>query len=223
MFVKLSVLRGVALNFLLADDHALFREGLAMIIKAFFPTCSVKEVGTWTSAHEAAKEHDFEVALLDLSMPGLYGWEQELSQFTQHGKAPVCVVSALASQECVRKAFASGARGYVTKGTPAQWVGQALNLIMEGNIYMPDFAAPQREEPYSRGGLAPVNTYNLSSRQLQVLALLAEGKTNREMGGKLGLSEGTVKRHLYNIFQVLGVKSRIEAVNKARLNQLLIE
>lgn len=188
-----------------------------MIINALFPASVVREVDSWVSAHQVIRESMFDVALLDLDMPGEQAWERELNLFTRQGPTPVCVVSASDNQQYIHRAFACGARGYITKGASAQAIEQAVMVILQGNIYLPESVPSNAKPLYTSKNTLYADS--LTPRQRELLVLLAEGKSNREIGFQLGLKEGTVKRHLYNIFRVLGVKSRTEAMIAARCRQ----
>lgn len=194
---------------LLADDHSLVREGLAMMVRAFLPHSLVCQVGSWTEAREQVQQASFELALLDLAMPGCDAWDKELAALlTSVPSLPVCVISGTELRTHLQVAFDLGVRGYILKTATADEMHKALQQVLAGKTYFP----PQA---WSIGNQNE-DTSGTTLRQREVLGLLAEGLSNKEIGIQLALSEGTVKRHVYNIFRALQAKNRTDAVQRAR-------
>ncbi len=201
---------------LLADDHALFRDGLSMILNALFPHTKLSFASTWNEVHCAFTQHALDLALVDLSMPGQRTWQEELPELCQHYPATkFCVLSATTTPEVIQSAFQLGIKGYITKLTDMDEMQVALTQIMAGKTYFP----PQL---WATSASLPINGSSpLTRRQQAIVSLLASGNSNKQIGSTLGISENTVKRHVYNLFQVLNVSNRVEAIEISRRNGLI--
>lgn len=199
------------MRILLADDHPIFAEALETLIQRSIAGSSLTLVADLDGAHRALSSGGpYDLAVLDLYMPGAHGFEgleRTLSCFPQ---TPVVVISGAASEADVSRALELGAKGFLPKTLPAKVLAAALQVILSGGTYVPsEYAqATTRNEPAGRQTLTP--------REAQVLALLAKGRPNKEIGRALDLQEITVKLHVRNIFRKLGVRNRVEAVNAAR-------
>ena len=149
--------------------------------------------------------HDYRLVMLDLGMPGMQGVLsiQELSELA--GECPVLIVSADESGAAVRSAMEAGAAGYVRKSASGEEILDAVRTVINGEAYFPDDLS-------MTGSL--VN--QLSHKQRQLLALLAEGNSNKEISEKLFLSEGTVKQYVSQLFRLLDVDNRTQAGIRAR-------
>ncbi|MCL6555282.1 MAG: response regulator transcription factor [Burkholderiales bacterium] len=210
------------MRILLADDHSLFREGLLHVLKDLGTEPDVVQAADYPGALEAAARNpDLDLALLDLNMPGMDGLTGVRTFRSRHPLIPVIVLSASESPEDVRQALDAGVLGYIPKSSTAQVMLSAIKLVLAGGVYLPSLllgyegtmeAAPTK--PAAAAGRR--STRGLTERQLQVLALLAEGKPNKVIARRLDITEGTVKIHLAAIFQTLGVRNRTEAVIAAQ-------
>jgi DNA-binding NarL/FixJ family response regulator len=193
------------MNILLADDHALFRQGLWMIIEEIFPTCSLYQCESW---EDIPQNISFDLMLLDIFMPRKHTWEEKLAQLAQHNSnTSICIISASSEIEHIQTAFQLGAKGYICKTTEPSEMMNALLEISQGNIYFP----PQLQPSFN----------TLTLRQQEILKLMANGKCNKLIARQLHLSESTVKRHIYNICQILNTHNRVEAIEAARQQGLL--
>lgn len=188
---------------LLADDQDLFRECLAASIAVGELGFQVTQVSNWLEVHQSANK-DFTLMLVDLSMPSHQEWQQDLHQLcSSYQGVPVCAISANLKQTTVQAAFSTGIRGYISKSTTLKAVQEAIELVLSGNIYFP-------AEIFNRAP-PPTKTLPLTDRQQHILGFVTAGRSNKEIARQLGLSEGTVKRHIYNIYKILGVRNRVEA------------
>ncbi|MBF0306106.1 MAG: response regulator transcription factor [Alphaproteobacteria bacterium] len=188
---------------LLVDDHVLFREGLALLLAA--NGFELSEAGSHADALRrlADAESGFDVALVDLSMPGDDAFTGIAQLTAQHPGMPVLVVSASSEPRDVRRARSAGARGYVTKASGSALVLEAVRALTAGGTYWSPDVAVATEIAEGPGSLTP--------RQREVLALLREGLSNKEIGLALDLAEITVKLHVGAILRALGVRNRTEA------------
>ncbi|WML89716.1 response regulator transcription factor [Thiothrix lacustris] len=203
------------MNILLADDHALFREGMALLLNQLFPQATIIHANSWVEVHQVIHQYTLSLALLDLSMPGQQAWEEELTDVMSVVTGVACIVSGSSSQEHIKTAFGMGVKGYIPKTMAMADMVSALQCLMAGGIYLPDKVWLQTTD-FDTSSL-------LTWRQRELLTFLAQGKSNKQMATLLTLTEGTVKRHLHNIFRILDANNRLEAVNIARERNLLLK
>ncbi|WP_028488705.1 LuxR C-terminal-related transcriptional regulator [Thiothrix lacustris] len=203
------------MNILLADDHALFREGMALLLNQLFPQAMIIHANSWVEVHQVIHQYTLSLALLDLSMPGQQAWEEELTDVMSVVTGVACIVSGSSSQEHIKTAFGMGVKGYIPKTMAMADMVSALQCLMAGGIYLPDKVWLQTTD-FDTSSL-------LTWRQRELLTFLAQGKSNKQMATLLTLTEGTVKRHLHNIFRILDANNRLEAVNIARERNLLLK
>ena len=149
---------------------------------------------------------DLDLVLLDLEPPGRPGLEALSELRARHPEIPVAIVSAENDPEVVRRALRAGACGFIPKSSTGSVLRQALQLILAGEVYVPP-AILEAPEPRRA-----VGARELTGRQRQVLALVARGLTNQEIGDVLGIGGGTVKSHVAAILRALEVANRTEAV-----------
>jgi DNA-binding NarL/FixJ family response regulator len=190
---------------LIADDHSIVREGLSAVINREPDMTVVAEAGTWPEAVEQACQSRPEIAVLDLHMPGM---EPAEGIATLREKCPgvqVVVFSAFATDEDVHDAVRAGARGYVPKGDSSREdLLACFRAVSSGQMWIHPLAAVKLAER--------MTTPNLTPRELDVLRLVAAGKSNKEIGSSLDVAEGTVKVHVNHILGKLGVTGRVEAI-----------
>jgi DNA-binding NarL/FixJ family response regulator len=211
------------MKLILADDHTLFRNGLALLLKAHCPDCEIWEGDGLDAALAEAEAHpDAEVALLDLNMPGMDG-VQGIRRFAElQPRLPLIILSGADSQQQIQDVLAAGACGFIPKSsTPAVMVS-AIKLVLSGGTYVPPQALSSAPAtPQGRSGLTAREHTQLTERQMQVLRLLAAGKPNKAICRELDIEAGTVKAHIATIFRVLDVTNRTEAASVARQMGLL--
>lgn len=207
------------MKIILADDHALFRDGFVLLLKQLEADAEVVTAASFEEAMTRAREHpDAALMLLDLNMPGMRGLAsvQEVLQTFQ--ALPVVILSASESREEMEALLAAGASGFIPKSSSSQVMLSALRLILAGGVYLPSQilgggpAAGQAATSQQAGKAHSL----LTERQLDVLRLLAEGKSNKHICRELNLGEGTVKVHIAAIFRALDVNNRTEAAMEAR-------
>jgi two-component system nitrate/nitrite response regulator NarL len=152
----------------------------------------------------------FDLAILDLHMPGADGFKGIEKTLAEFPRIPLVVISGAATPDDVKRALELGARGFLPKTLPPKVLTAALQVVVSGGTYVPaDYAQGQ-------ASAAPAKTVaGLTPRENEVLTLLATGNSNKEIGRALTLQEITVKLHVRNIFRKLGVRNRVEAANAA--------
>lgn len=209
---------------LVVDDHPLFREGLSQLLRDLDADADVIGYDDAGKALDAAKARDdLDLVLLDLSMPGLNGLAAVERFVREAPGVPVVIVSGHEEPARVRSALSLGAAGYIPKSTPAALMTDALRLVLRGGVYVP----PVMLNEVGSSALRPAERRDpaadepLTERQVEVLALLANGKTNKEIARELDLSEKTVKAHITAVFRALGVVNRTQAAVEARKRGLI--
>ncbi len=207
------------MKILVVDDHPVVREGLATLLRQIGPDAAVLEACDAEQALMLVAQHpDLDVVVLDIVMPGLDG----LAAIGEFGRVraelPVIVLSSSEDAQTVRQALALGALGYVPKSASRRTLLSAIWLVVSGELYVPALVlndAPTPQAPTlsveATRGASP-----LTDRQLAVLRLIAEGRTNTSIAFDLGLSEKTVKAHITAIFKALNVFNRTQAAAAAR-------
>jgi DNA-binding NarL/FixJ family response regulator len=204
---------------LIVDDHALVRRGMNYVVKEGFPDAEVIEAESTAAALEALHGGaKVDLALVDVRMPELDGLELLRAIKTEWAELPVIMLSTYDNAPYVKRALADGASGYLLKDATPEDLSQAINVAMSGsgNVLSPRVIQnlfDDQESSNSSGGRR--SEYSLTQREHDILALLAEGRSNREIAGALYLSEKTVKAHLAAIFRKLGVTNRTQAAMMA--------
>ena len=205
--------RNTPLNILIVDDHALFREGLRLLLTRLAPAVSVVEAGTVEAALTRAKD-DIDLVLLDVNLPGCRGLDSLHAVRTHYPNSAVVLLSGVDAPGLIRDGFASGARGFIHKSVTADAMLAAVSDVLAGGtcrVTASDFPAI----PAGTDASAP-----LTPRQRDVLERLCQGMSNKEIGRSLGMSENTVRVHIAGIFRMLGARSRTEAALLARRHGL---
>jgi DNA-binding NarL/FixJ family response regulator len=204
------------LRLLVIDDHAMVREGLLQILRKLGPNVAQYGAQDAESALLLLEtEKEFDLVLLDIMLPGTNGLSLLGILRKRFPAVPVVVLSALDDLDTVNRAMRLGAAGYVTKSGDGDTLLEALRRVLEGEIYLPPHLHDKLSVTLS-SGLGRTRTqadrHGLTEGQRRVAELLREGKSNREIGDLLGLTEGTVKVHVSKIFRKMGVVSRAEAI-----------
>lgn len=198
----------MATRFLLIDDHALIREGLALALARVTEAVEVIEADSCEQALDLlAAQPEFDLIVLDMQLPGRSRVEALTALRARAPRTPFVVLSAETSTELVHATLKAGARGYVPKSSPTEVMLSAVRLVFAGGVYVP----PTVLEP-APPAEAPVE---LTRRQEQVLAELARGSGTPEIAAKLAIAEVTVRVHVATILRVLRVASREDAVRTA--------
>jgi DNA-binding NarL/FixJ family response regulator len=221
------------MNILVCDDHALIREAMRGVLKDLVPEAAVIEASDARQLAEAIRTNpQLDLLLLDLNLPDQAGLAILARLRESHPEISVVVLSGFQDRDTVRRALDLGALGFIPKNTEREVVLNALRLVLAGGIYIPVQALDAAAPPAAANGASSStgelrdrlpSGLGLTERQMQVLALVMEGKSNKAISRALSLAEHTVKNHMTAIFKALQVTSRTEAViavgRLARLNQ----
>lgn len=203
------------MKFLVVDDHALIREAMHGVLRHLRADAVVTEAADARGALAALQaEPDTDLVLLDVHLPDQDGVALLATLIERHPGVGVVMLSADKDPAVIRRALELGAQGFVPKTETREVLCSALALVLAGGVYVPPDA--MRSAPAAGPGAPPATTgpaaSGLTERQLEVLALLMEGKNNKLIGRALDLAEPTVKNHVSAILKALGVTTRTEAV-----------
>jgi DNA-binding NarL/FixJ family response regulator len=206
---------------LIVDDHALVRRGMGHVVRESFPDAEVVEAGDSASALSAMRD-GIDVALVDVRMPDADGLELLHEMKATWGDVPVIMLTSFDHAHYVRRALAEGAAGYMLKDATPEDLEQAIKVALSGggNVLSPKviqnlFESVDPNHAPGNGDAPHRPTSSLTQRETDILALLAEGKSNRDISRALFLSEKTVKAHLAAIFRKLNVTNRTQAAMAA--------
>ena len=203
------------MKILVTDDHVLIREALRGVLTELRSDASVFEASNSQQAMRIVEEHpDLDLILLDLNLPDRDGFSVLADLRQRYPAISVVVLSALQDKMSVTRAFDLGALGFIPKTTQREIMLSALRLIFSGGSYIPAVILAREEPPLSPNDLTHVlpTDLGLTSRQIEVLALMARGQTNKAISRTLNMAEPTVKNHITAIFKALKVSNRTEAV-----------
>ncbi|GAA0568773.1 response regulator transcription factor [Caenispirillum bisanense] len=217
------------MRIILADDHELVRAGIKPFLADLAEPMDVVECGDLPSALQAADPESVDLVILDLSMPGMNGEEGLHTALATFAGRPVVVLSASTQVGDILTAARAGAAGYLPKSMSGPAMTTALRLILLGERFFPACVLQGMTPPPSSGDsdgqLPPViaprrrNPLDLlSAREREILRLMIEGGTNKEIARRLTVQEITVKVHLRNIYRKLGAANRAQAVRIALEN-----
>lgn len=196
----------------IADDHPLFRGALREAVSRQFPSVELFEAGGFEDLQALLeRESDFDLVLLDLTMPGVRGFSGLMYLRAQYPGVPVVVVSANEEAGVIRNCMEFGASGFIPKTSAVDTMREAIAAVLEGRTWTPpdiDLTAGSDKETQALVG----RLATLTPQQVRVLMMLSEGLLNKQIAYELGVSEATVKAHVSAILQKLGVESRTQAV-----------
>jgi two-component system NarL family response regulator len=195
------------IRIMIVEDHFVVREGLKSIINSQKDMVTVAESGNGTQAVEAFEQHQPDVTLMDVRIPGLNGIEAISSIVAKFPNAHVIVLSTYGGDENIFRAFQAGAMAYFLKDVIGQDLVDAIRAVHAGQRVVPPEIAVQLAGRVPQTGLSP--------RELEILALVAKGKSNKEIGAELNISEGTVRVHASNLLSKLHCSGRAQAVSEA--------
>jgi len=201
------------IRILIVDDHPVVCSGLTSMLSV---QAGIEVIGSASSGEEALSivRRDLpDLMLLDLRMPGMDGIGV-LNALKKMERAPrVMVLTSFEKEEDIYRAIRAGAHGYLLKDTSESEMIEAINIVFAGKRYIPRHIAARLTERMMRS--------DLTARELQILELLAQGSTNKQIAGALSISDNTVRHHVNNIMEKLQVTDRTEAVATALRNGVL--
>lgn len=198
---------------LIADDHPLYRDALRISLEARLSDVTILETADMSSTVDMLNNQpDIDLLLLDLHMPGSEDLFGLLHIRKLYPDIPVAVVSGLEDPELVSKVVNAGAMGFVPKVTPADVIVEAIDEMLEGEIWVPDTLSEQVSASNDEFSELADKVSSLTPSQYKVLCLLRDGLLNKQIGFELGIAEKTVKTHVTSIFRKLDINNRTRAV-----------
>jgi DNA-binding NarL/FixJ family response regulator len=207
-----------SIRVLIADDHALFRDGLRALLASIPDIEVVGEAASGKEALRLAVEHQPDIILMDIQMPDLNGIEATRQILRTSPHIGIIVLTMFQDDDTVFAAMRVGARGYVLKGADQGVLLRAVRAVANGeSLFSPEIAARLMQffvnlAPAARSELFP----ELTEREREILSYIADGQTNAEIAAKLVISMKTVRNHVSNIFSKLQVADRTQAAIRAR-------
>ena len=210
----------VAKKILVADDHAIFREGLKQVIAK---TVDMVVAGEATDGQEVLskiRENDFDIVILDISMPGRNGLDILAEIKSLRPKLPVLILSMHPEEQYALRAFKAGASGYLTKGNPPQELIEALQKVALGKKYIsPNLAEVLVDNIGNEASTLPHN--DLSNREFQVFCWIATGKPVSRIAADLNLSVKTISTYRTHILRKMNMQNNAEITRYALQNHLI--
>ncbi len=210
------------MRILLCDDHTLFREGIKAILHTDASIQIVGEATDGRQAVESALRLHPDVVLMDISMPNMIGYEalRRISKADKNIK--VLILTMYEEEEMIGLCLNAGASGYVLKDAPAAQLIEAIHIVHEGGNYLSPRVATKLVNRFVEGSAPQETRYDtLSNREREILKLLADGFSVKEIASLLNLSVKTVEAHKYNLMRKLDLHSKTELIKYA-LNKKLI-
>jgi len=205
---------------LIVDDHALIREALHTVLKQLKRETVILEASNSRQAFRLVEEHpDLDLILLDVNLPDRDGFSVLGELRERYATIAIIVLSAVDDQDTVKRAFKLGALGFIPKTTERDVMVNAIQLVLSGGIYIPSEILDRDETTSSRtvdklSTREYLESLGLTGRQIEVLALLMQGKSNKVIANTLNMGVPTVKNQITVVLKALKVTSRTEAVIK---------
>src|SRR5688572_32416603 len=206
------------IKILLVDDHTVVRSGLSKFLMVNKDLKLVGEASDGAEAVQMVSLHKPDVVLMDLMMPGMDGITATREIHQKYPNVKVIVLTSFAEQNMVQGALQAGAIGYLQKNVTAKELGNAIRSAFAGKMTLSDEAAQALAQSVAQ---PQIRGQQLTERERDVLKAMVDGLNNNEIAEALVISLGTVKFHISNIFQKLGIDSRVEAV-KLAIEQKLV-
>lgn len=193
-----------SIRILIVDDHPIMRVGITALLASSKEMEVIAQAGSGEEAVKLHAQYSPDITLMDLRLPGINGVETIRSIRNRSSKARFIVLTTYEGDEDIYQAMEAGASGYLVKGMPQEMLINAIKKVHTGGRYLPP--------PVSQALTSRTRDSNLSNREREVLGLLANGKSNREIAGELGITEATVKCHVSVILMRLNASDRTQAV-----------
>jgi two-component system, NarL family, invasion response regulator UvrY len=208
------------MRILIADDHAVFRRGLRETLSEAFSRVAYGEAKTAEETVDCVRQQDWDVVILDISMPGKSGLDILDDVKRLRPRTPVLLLTMHPEQQFARRALKAGAAGYLTKDSVPDELKVAIKRIVAGGRYVSATLAEKLAVDLRKGADIPLHEL-LSDREFQVLRMIASGKTVKEMAEELSLSVKTVSTYRGRILEKTGMKTNAELIRYALESQLV--
>jgi two-component system, NarL family, invasion response regulator UvrY len=205
---------------LLVDDHAVVRRGLIQILSEAFPGSRFGEAGSAAEALDLVNAERWDIALIDLNLPGRDGLALLEEVRRTHPKLPALILSVQPEEEFAIRCLRLGASGYLTKGSAPDELAAAVRKVIGGGKYV-TAALAERLAAHVGGDLAQASHEALSNRELQVLRLVASGRSLKQIAAELNLSEKTIATYRARIAEKLSISTNVELTRYALRHKLV--
>lgn len=202
-------------NILVADDHAVVRAGVRQMLAETYPNCDFAEAEDAQQALDWARRREFDLIVLDISMPGRSGLDILRDLRAISTTTPVLVLSMHAEEQFAVRALRAGASGYLTKASVTPELIKAVEQVLGGRPYVSSSLAQHLATGLISGTGEPASTESLSAREFEVLRLIASGKSGKEIADALSLSFKTVSTYRTRLLEKLQVRSNAELARYA--------
>jgi len=200
------------MKILIADDHALFRDSLSLYINEIKPQSVILQVLSFSQVLRILrKEQDIDILILNLDMPDVNGITSILELKHIQENLKIVVISSSEDINQIKQIIKTGVYGYIFKQTDLSSIKEAFKQIFDGYVYIPNALRDIENENNIK-----INSKPLTNRQSQVLDLIAQGKSNKQIAYEIGVSEATVKLHINALLRCLKVNNRTQAVITAQ-------
>ena len=203
------------MKILIADDHALFRDGLTLYLEKIVPEATISQAAGYSQMFKLLNDDiktDF--VFFDFEMPDI-PWQEALNELKKISpETSIAVISGSEDSRTIKAILSSGAKGYIPKRSETKVLNNALRLILDGGTYIPPNLIETSQVNAVNGKNSGIKT--LTYRQSQVLDLIAQGKSNKQIAFDMGVSESTVKLHINALLRALRVSNRTQAVITAQ-------
>jgi two-component system invasion response regulator UvrY len=208
------------MKILIADDHSVVREGLKMIIKKMDLFSFVEEAASGNEALEKLEKNEYDLIIMDISMPDLSGLDILKTFKDKNKKGKFLILSVHRQEQLALRALKLGASGYLSKDSVYDELTTAIKTVLEGRTYISS-ALAEKIVLDKKGGLSIAPHEKLSEREFQIMCLLANGKSVKEIAVELFISDKTVSTHRMRILEKMGMKKNAELTNYALKNDLI--
>lgn len=207
------------MKILIADDHALFRDGLSLHIEKLYPKAVILQSANFSQAVKIVQTTpDLDLLIIDLDMPDM-DWTDGIRTLQEVApQTGIAIISATEDVRNIKKALEMGISGYIPKSSDTKVITSAIHLILEGGTYLPPSVMEQTSH------IADTSSKSaklLTPRQSEVLSYVAEGMSNKQIAYKMSVSEATVKLHINALLRAIGATNRTQAVIIAQKRGLI--
>lgn len=197
---------------IIADDHPLFRSALCDALQQDLPHAQILQAHDLPSLQAQVELHDdTQLILLDLHMPGAEGFSGLVFLVAHYPHIPVVIVSAHDQGDIVRRAMDHGASGFLSKSSSIEEMKQAINVVLNGGVWMPNHVSQDAASSVNEMNVAEA-LGQLTPQQFRVASMVSQGLLNKQIAYELNVTEATIKAHMTEIFRKLGLHSRTQVV-----------
>lgn len=200
---------------LIVDDHQIVREGLSSVLKFENDIEIVGEAVDGRDAIEKFEKLNPHLILMDMQMPGMSGVQAIQRIKEKNPEVKIIILTVYEDEEFIYEGIKAGARGYLLKDVTSEKLSETIRKVNRGESLIEPILATKVLDKFSELARREEPKHNLTPRELEILMILAEGKSNKEIAADLFISEKTVKTHITHIFEKLAVRDRTEAVMNA--------